>query len=284
MAKTPKKTKKSILHELQSKITKECEPYSKKLEKEKNKIKQLKLIQKIIQIDFKLRLDAIKKLSNKEWDNFVEEMYEPLNKQSIALEVEADEIVFKRSKNPKEFKQYENQKKVLGQGLESVLDILNDSNLNTKQLRRYVELMIHNNMVNLITQSQNVVNFNAFHEAEKIVMRRMGFSYDWLIGLSLIQLHENLIKKKLDTYGEKIKGDESINVLMKKLSTRFKKDTKLDISVDLLMTNGIKKTRDVMSHEGYKYPISKSQLNKICNELLELERIIYPEESKNVKS
>jgi len=207
-------------------------------------------------------------------------MYEPLYKRSMTLETETDEIVFKRSKNPKEFKQYEKRKKALGQCLESVIDVLNDSDLNKKQLVRYIELLIHNNIVNLITQSQDVVNFNAFHEAEKIVMRRIGFSYDWLIGLSLIQLHENLIKKKLDAYGEKIKGDESINVLMKKLSECFRKNKKLDISVDLLMTNGIKKTRDVMSHEGYKYPISKTQLNKICNELLELERVIYPEELK----
>ncbi len=281
MQKKPGKNTQGILKKLQEKIIKNCEPYNKKLEKETDEVKQIKLIQKILQIDFKLRLDAIKKLTDKEWETLVDEIYEPLNKQSILQETESDEIVFKRSKNSQEFKTYEKQKKALGQTLEPIIDILNDSNLNKKQLTRYVQLLIHSNMTSLVALSQDAIDFNTFHEAEKIVKRRLGFSYDWLIGLSLIQLHENLIKKKLESYGEKIIEDESINILMKKLSALIRKKERLDVSIDLLMTNGIKKTRDIMSHEGYKYSISKPQLNKICNELLELERILYPEESKN---
>ena len=45
-------------------------------------------------------------------------------------------------------------------------------------------------------------------QALSIVNSHFGFDINWLIGLSLIQFHKNLLKRKLSELGEKVSKNE----------------------------------------------------------------------------
>jgi len=86
-----------------------------------------------------------------------------------------------------------------------------------------------------------------------------------------------LIKKKISDLKGQIKGDEPINDLITNLSKLIKKIENRDITLDLLMSQGLKKTRDLMTHEGYKHKVSKETLKKISKEIEDLEALLYQE-------
>ena len=54
------------------------------------------------------------------------------------------------------------------------------------------------------------LQLNEINQALNIVNRRFGFDINWLMGLSLIQFHENLLKRKMSELGEKIQKYEKI--------------------------------------------------------------------------
>ena len=133
-------------------------------------------------------------------------------------------------------------------------------------------------------QTKDFLDFNEFHEARNIVNRRFGFDYDWLVCMSLIQLHENLIKKKISKLKGEIKENEPIYSLIKKVSSLIKKQENREVSFGLLLSNGIKTARDTMSHEGYKYPVSKKDLSKLIKEIKDLEEVLFPMEKSQLFS
>jgi len=93
--------------------------------------------------------------------------------------------------------------------------------------------------------------------------------------MSLIQLHENLIKKKISKLKGEIKENEPIYSLIKKVSSLIKKQENREVSFGLLLSNGIKTARDTMSHEGYKHPVSKKDLSKLLKEIKDLEEVLF---------
>jgi len=266
---------KSILETLLEKMNKEWEPYLKKLEKEKDEIKKLKLINKIREIDLSVTLKEFKKLTDNQWEKFVDELTEPIGKQSKLLEEKVDRLVHKRSKDPKEYKLYEKQKKVESDSLEKIFGIIENANLNKKSLERYLLLIFIRLFMLENTQLENNLRFYEFNQARNVVNQRLGFDYEWIVYLSLIQLHENLIKKKIEELKGEIKEEESIRSLISKLANLIKEKEKREVSLALLLSTGVKSARDIMTHEGYKHQVLKKDLEDLFAEILKLDQILY---------
>ena len=98
--------------------------------------------------------------------------------------------------------------------------------------------------------------------------------------MSLIQLHENLIKKKLSELKYNIQKDDKMHLLIEKLGKLIEDNEKRDVKLQLTMSQGLKHLRDKLSHAGYKYKISKPDLTKIIEEIKRLEKILYFEKNK----
>jgi hypothetical protein len=271
------KNKVSIYQSIQNKIEKSCELYRRKLEKETDELKRLKLGYKITNTSLTILLNEMKKLSESDWEKFAEEYFEPVIKHSESILERLDNLVMKQSRNVREYEKYQKIMHIITKGNEETLDIIDSIDLNKKQLNRLIALLfrVMINTENAIRQ--NNLNFFEFNEAGSIVQRRFGFDYNWLICLSLIQLHENMIKKKIVELGSQIERDDKMPQLISKLSKLIEDKEKRKVSVSLLLSNGIKNVRDTMTHEGYKHSVSKEDLENIFEDILKLERTLYPE-------
>ena len=214
---------KNITEQLEKEFKEKTTKLYKKLKIEKDEVKQLKLEQKIKEISLSLSLNIIKKLKDSEWEQFLNEQYVSIEKEGTKLLDKFDVLIHNRSKHPKEFKKYEKQKDVVAKGLIKSFQLIGDANLNKKQLERYIQYMFRNLFEIQNIQSQDLLNFYELHEARNIVNSRLGFDYDWLVCMSLIQLHENLIKKRITELKGEIK-DES----------RFKNNNNIFIYIYLL--------------------------------------------------
>ena len=149
--------------------------------------------------------------------------------------------------------------------------------LSKKHLERYVVLLLLGSAQNELQVTQNAIEYNEFWRAITLVKRRLGFDHDWFTCLGLIQLHENLIKRKIIDLSGKIKGDEPINVLIINLAKLINEKENRDVTLDLEMSQGLKKIRDLMTHEGYLHKVTKNTLKKITKEIEDLEALLYQE-------
>ena len=64
--------------------------------------------------------------------------------------------------------------------------------------------------------------------------------------------------------------------IIKQLVNLIKKKENREVAVDLEMSQGLKKIRDLMTHEGYKHVVSKVTLQKLTNEIEDLESVLFP--------
>ena len=267
---------KTPLQIVQEKIIRKCAPYLKKLEKEKDEIKRLKLQFQISKKTLYVALAELKKLSDSQWEKYMEELFEPLVKQSEQISEKIDTLILKKSPDAKEYERYQKLKRISEKGNADLFQVLDQVDLNKKQLERLLIIFFKHMIAADISLIQNNLDFYEFNEAGGVVQRRFGFDYNWLVCLSLIQLHENLVKKKITELGGEIRKEDRIDSLVPVLLKLIKEKEGRDVSLALLMSDGLKKTRNLMTHHGYKQSVSKSDLEKIFNEITSLEQTLYP--------
>ena len=262
---------------MQNKIEKSCDPYRKKLEKETDELKRIKLGFKITKISLSILFNEMKKLSDSEWEKFTEEYFEPVVKHSESISDRFDDLIMKQSKDSKEYEKYRKMKEISIKGNKEILDVIDNISLNKKELERLLviifRVMIHTDN----SLRQNNIDFYEFNEAGNVVRRRLGFDYNWLVCLSLIQLYENMIRKKISYLGYTIQEKDTVDSLIPQLVNRIKEKENRDVSLALKMSDGLKRTRNLMTHQGYKQAVLKSDLERIFAEIVELERTLYPE-------
>ena len=221
-------------------------------------------------------LKKIRTLPDQEWQRLLKEMAESVITQQNMVSAQVDGIIYRRYTEPSEFEKYQKMKKIKAKGSAESIRIAEKARLTKKQLERFVGLLILEVANDEVTSLSNQVEFNEFGEALTIVNRRLGFSNDWLVYLALIQLHENLIKKKIAELGGRIEGNDKMPELVSRLSQLIRDNEGRDISLALLMSNGIKNARDTMTHDGYRRAVSKADLRKLNGEIADLERVLYP--------
>lgn len=269
--------KKSVLQEITNRIQKATQKEQSKLQKEKDPLKQTKLGLKIQRKITKIFLDEVKSRSDSDFENWLEEVSKSFTEQYTTVTNQADDIMLKISKDSKEFGKYKKVQSANEKYFKTISSDLDDSNLSKKHLERFLVLMLLGTAQNEIQNMQNSIRYNELGRAINLVERRLKFDHNWFACLGLIQLHENLIKKKIVELGGQIEGEEHIEVLIKKLSKLIRTIEKRDVIIDLQMSQGLKKTRDIMTHEGYKHKITKETLKKITKEVEDLEGVLYGE-------
>lgn len=245
------------------------------LEKEKDAIKRMKLSLKIQLLTEKILIHEIKSLSESKFDRLMDELLEPIAQQKGTTMKKMDSFVFKTSEDPEEFEKYKKIKKIQEQHGRKIVRTLDDANLGKNALKRYLTLVLMTQIQNDLVTANNVLEYSEFVQGARIVHERLGFDDKWLICMSLIQLHENLVKKKIILLGGTIKGDEPMNVLILRLTELIKKNEKRDVGLVLQMSSGLKKIRDIMTHDGYKHNVAKEDLVIIIEEIKRLENILY---------
>lgn len=272
-----KSNKKEIFKIIHQKIQKACELDQKKLNTETDDIKKLQLSYKINAKSISVLLNEIKKLSDSEWDSYVEESFDPLIKQTESIAEKFDTIAMRKSKDSREYEKYVKMKKVTVRGNNKVFRIIDSIDLSRKQLERLL-VLIFRVMVNTEnTARQSNIDFYEFLETGNIVNRRFGFDYNWLVCLSLIQVYENLIRKKITELGYTIRDSDTLDSLIPQLSNLIREKENRNVHLALKMSDGLKRTRNSMTHQGYNQPVLKSDLEKIFREISDLEQILYPE-------
>ena len=248
-----------------------------KFQKEKDLVKQVKIGFKIQRIVEKIVFDELKTRSNKEFDQWIEELTTPFAKQVTLVNTQFEDIAFKTSKTSKDFEKFKKIQSLKKQYVKELFEELDDPDLSKKDLERYLVFTILGSLQMEIQEMKNVIEYNELLRAINLIQRRLNFDHNWFTCMGLIQLHENLLKKKIVELGGEMKGEESINHLINLLSELIKKKENRDVTLDLEMSQGLKKTRDLMSHEGFKHGVRKETLKKITKEIEDLEIILYPE-------
>lgn len=268
---------KSVLKEIQERIQQDTQKENVRLEKEKDPVKQAKLGFEIQRKTTKIVLDEIKKRSERDFERWMEEVTHPFTTQYFDVEGQIDDIALNISKNSKEYDAYKKIQNIKKKFTADFFSDLDDPSLKKKHLERFLVLLILGAAETELQSMKNIVEYNELGRAFNLVKRRFHFDHNWFTCLGLIQLHENLIKKKIVELGGEIKGDEPIRVLIIKLSKLIKQKEKRDVTLDLLMSEGLKKIRDLMTHGGYKQKVYRITLKKITKDIEELESLLFQE-------
>jgi len=272
-----KSKKKSVLQEIKIRVQTATQKELLKLQKETDPVKQTKLAFEIQIKSNNIIFDEVKSRSEKDFDNLLEEVGKGFSEQYTTVNKDFDDIMLNISKDSKEFDKYRKTKTIREKYLKLLASDLGDSDLNKKQLERYLLLILLSQAQTEVQNMQNAVMYHELWRAINLVQRRLKFDHNWFICLGIIQIHENLIKKKISQLQGQIKGDEPIEALIKQLSELIKKKENRDVSLDLQMSQSLKKARDLMTHEGYKHKVSKDSLKKIIKEVEDLEALLYQE-------
>jgi len=202
----------------------------------------------------------------------MEELGEEIMPSIKEFSKKEEKIVFRNAKEPQEFTKFKKIKKLQELHEQKLIEIISDSNLNKRGLERYLLL--------ILTVRMNELENLEFYQALDIVQNRLGFDKNWLIGMSLIQLHENLLKKKLSQLGEKIHPDQKMPQIISRLINSIKQKENRDVRLSIEISTGLKKIRDIVTHEGYKQKITKPDLENIIKEIKKVEEVLYPIKKK----
>lgn len=270
-------SKKTVLQEIQEKVKKSTEKENIQLGKEKDPVNQIKLGLQIQQKIEKIILEEIKTRSNKDFENWLKDLTKPFTERYTNISRETDDIILTMSKDSKEFENYKKIKKLKENYAKKLISSLDESNLSQKHLERYLIFMILNSAQIDLQTMQNNIEYNELARAISLVQRRLKFDHNWFTCLGLIQLHENLIKKRIIELGGHIQKKVPVEVLITEFANLLKKKENRDITLDLLMSHGLRKVRNLMTHEGFKHKVSKETLRKIIKDIESLESILYHE-------
>lgn len=266
----------SIKQQMDNEVSRALRPYLKKLEKETDNIKKTKLIHKAFLLELKIFLKYLTTVKQKDFELLLNDMLNPLETEYAKFNEKVDLLAYDHAKSPREFEDYKIRKNLQSDYLKGFSNIIDKMNLNKTGFERFsLFLLIALSDATINAQKEAIENLEWFL-ATNVVQTRLGFDQNWLMGMALIQLHENLIKKKLSDVGYKITRDDKMPYLISKLGFLIEQKEKRDVKLELEMSQGLKRIRDLMTHQGYKYKISKSNLTKIMKEIQNLEQILYP--------
>lgn len=266
----------SIKDEITKDILKSINPLIKKLEKETNETKQVKLRNKVLEKELEVFLKHLKGIKTKDFEILMEELSDPdgsLSKYSESV----DQLAFKRSESPQEFEEYNVKKELEVKHHEKLFEIIDDADLNKSGFERLVVFLLLTMGINTINESKQIIENLEWFDAVNIIQNRIGFDHNWLVGMALIQLHENLIKKKLSDLKYNVQKDIKMPFLIEELGRLIEENEKRDIKLQLVMSQSLKQLRDKLTHAGYKYEITKPVLTKIMEEIKKLDKILYLE-------
>ena len=230
----------SVLENIRNEISKKLKPYVAKYEKETDDLGKVKLHHKMYEIEAKIFLDNIKKLKKTEYDKLLEEISETINQKYSNFYDEVDTLAFKEAESTKDYEIYNKRKKLEELHQIKLLELIENSNLSKTGLERFLVFILLNLGDSEIKSRQEMVENLEWLQGVAIVQSRFGFDHNWLVGMSLIQLHENLIKKKITELAYNVQRDDKIPFLIDKLGDLIKNNEGRDVRLKLEMSHGLK--------------------------------------------
>ncbi len=269
-------SKDSIINKTQKQIERKTKKDLEELKNTSDPIKQIQISYRIRKKSYETFVNSILKASSKDFHKFMEEFSNPIEEQFTNLLSQEKNVAFKNAENPEQFEQFKKIQKLEQKLNTELVDSLNQYDLDIEGFQRLFTFFV--TVIGKIEMDNRLLNLqlNEMLQALIIINRRFGFDINWLIGMALIQFHENLLKGKLSELGEKIHKDEKMPSIISRLVQSVRIKEKRDIKLSLEMSAGLKNIRNLLTHEGYKHSVSKSDLGLILEEIKKLEKILYP--------
>ncbi|MGY5149065.1 MAG: hypothetical protein ACW9W3_03295 [Candidatus Nitrosopumilus sp. bin_68KS] len=270
--------KSPISDEISKEIIKKTKRYTKQLETEKDEVKQADIFRKILIIQQKVLMKKIHELSEKDFQQLIEDMSKPANQTLDEFSSKLEKIAYKKFDTPEKFDTFRDIQDIKEQLGYDIIDVLDQANMNKRDLERYLSIILISAGEQEIQKQAAELELFELYSGIEVIQKRLGYDHRWLIGMSLLQLYENLIKKKLSELKFKINKEHKMPFLIQELVKVIEEKEGRNIKLKIEMSQGLKQLRDKLTHAGYKYSISKDDLILILDEVKKLERTLYPEQ------
>lgn len=254
-----------------------------KYKQEKNEIKRLELkyqiLERITPIVLNTTFKEIASLSNKKFKKMVEEAFLPIedkleNMAADYLEYETilrdplvviAESLFSANSSEK-------LKETLELSLSPFLD-------NKKVLQRIISLLY----IREIRFGMVFAVFRPFFDTLDIARRFLGVDEYWVMSIVALNLEENLLKKKLSELGlskEEIDqlGKQGYYRLVDEVVKFVPKKEGRQVNLDVLLSNGYRRVRNIIDHEGYQWKPNRKDFFRIVGHLIRLTKDLWPQE------
>jgi len=268
---------KDILKQIQNKIQENIKEDLKSCEKEQDPIKKTKLIHKMQIKMMRQIIHHITAITDEEFVQIYNEMITiPSEKQFKEFIKNEKILAYDNLENVEEFEAYTKIRNLELQHNNNSMRLLDEFDFDKKSLERL--LLFYITALGQTAIEQRLTNLQLYPliESSLLVNRLFGFDINWLMGMSMIQLHENMIKMKYSHLGGIIQKNESLSQIIPKLIVLVKNKENREVAFSLDMSHGIKQIRNRLTHEGFKHKISPKDLNVILKEIKRLEQALFP--------
>jgi len=268
---------KDIVKDLKDEINENIKGDLKLFEQEQDLIKKTKLIHKMQMKTMRKMIHCMTTVTDDEFIQIYEEMANPVEKQFTELMKNEKNIAYDNLENAEEFEQYKEIQDLQIKQNNEYANLMNEWDFDKKSLERL--LLFYLTALGQASIEQRLTNTHLFPliDSTLLVNRLFGFDMNWLIGMSLIQLHENMIKMKFNVLGGIIKEHEPLHKIIPKLTDLIKSKEDRDVTLSLDMSNGLKQIRNRLTHEGFKHNLSPNDLKILLQEIKRLEQTLFPQ-------
>ena len=260
----------------------ELNEWSLKYEQEKDEIKRLELKYQILEKITPIVVDAIFQgiatLTDRNFKKMVEEITRPMEEklESLAVDYLNYETVLREPFGVlAELTVLANYVEAIDETLEMSLAPFLD---NKKVLQRILTLLY----VREIGFGMFFASFRPFFDTLDIAEKVLGVDEHWITAILALNIEENLLKKKLYNLGS---SKEEINRLGKQGYYRLvdevvkciqeKEDRQANL--DVLLSQGYRKVRNMIDHEGYQWKPDKKDGFRIVGHLISLAKNLWPQ-------
>ena len=261
----------------------ELNEWSLKYEQEKDETNRLELkyqiLEKITPIVVDTIFQGIAMLSDRKFKKMVEEISLPMEEklESLAVDYLNYETVLREPFSVlAELTVLANYVEAINETLEMSLAPFLD---NKKVLQRILTLLY----VREIGFGMFFASFRPFFDTLDIAEKVLGVDEHWITAIMALNIEENLLKKKLYNLGS---SKEEINRLGKQGYYRLvdevvkciqeKEDRQANL--DVLLSQGYRKVRNMIDHEGYQWKPEKRDSFRIVGHLISLAKNLWPQE------
>ncbi len=268
---------KDIVKEIKDEISENIKEDLKLFEQEQDPIKKTKLTHKMQMKLMRKMIHSMTTVTDDEFIQIYEEMANPVEKQFTELMKNEKNIAYNNLENAEEFEQYKEIQDLEMKQNSEYANLMNELDLDKKSLERL--LLFYLTALGQTSIERRLTNAHLFPliDSALLVNRLFGFDMNWLIGMALIQLHENMIKMKYNELGGIIKEHELLHKIIPKLTDLIKSKEDRDVTLSLDMANGLKQIRNRLTHEGFKHNLSPNDLKILLQEIKRLEKTLFPQ-------
>ena len=122
------------------------------------------------------------------------------------------------------------------------------------------------------------VRFRPFFDVLNTARNKLGVDETWLIASAALDLEENMLKKKLIELGMCVDEIDNLEYydMVDKVIKLIKKKEGRQIGLDLLLTSGYRKVRNMFEHRGYEYRPKNEEILNIIAHVIKLGKFLWP--------